>query len=313
AMARRPRATGGLPDDRGIVGNLEREKVRMDYSAYYCDELCLVPTADAQRAKPTTPPAPPRSAERAAGPAPELPDADLATITLPDGRTAMEVVRIPGGRFLMGGDSTTGWANDDEFPRHHVTLDTYWIGKCEVTNAQYKAFCDETGHPYPPDPAFSKIPWVHRNRRYHYGDYFTGMPDHPVVNVTWYDVQAFCRWAGLRLPTAAEWEMAARGHGDSLRTYPWGEQTNPAWTTRTRDNLSIQKPDGNVYTCPVDKFASHHRPDKVGASPFGAAGMGGNAREWCADWYGPYAAQPLQNPSGPETGTRKVLRGGCWR
>jgi formylglycine-generating enzyme required for sulfatase activity len=182
-----------------------------------------------------------------------------------------------------------------------------------VTNAQYKAFCDATGYPAPPDPAFSQIPWVHRDRRYHYGDYFTGMPDYPVVNVSWRDAEAFCRWAGLRLPTEAEWEMAARGPGDSLRTYPWGEQTDPSWTTRSRDNLSIQKPDGNLYTSFVSKFETHKRPYNVGAGPFGVAGLGGNVREWCSDWYGPYSAEKQHNPAGPATGTPKVLRGGCWR
>lgn len=311
AMQQRPRVAGGLSDDRGIAGSLPDEDVRTDYNGYYCDDLRLVSAVpDAIAAKPQ-----PRSvrSEQVLGPTPVLPDADTAIITLPDGKTTMVLIRIPAGEFLMGGDSRSGCANNDEFPRHHVQLDSYWIGKYEVTNAQYKAFCDHQNHPYPPDPAFSKVPWVHRDRRYHYGDYMTGMPDHPVVNVTWHDAQVFCRWAGLRLPTEAEWEMAARGPGDSLRTYPWGEQTNPSWTTRTRDNTSIQKPDGNLYTCEVQKFASHKRPDSVGISLLGVGGMGGNVREWCADWYGPYPNSRQINPQGPASGTKRVLRGGCWQ
>lgn len=312
AMEQAPRSETGLSSDLGIVDHLPRAESRMDYEAYYCDVLRLVPASeDAVMAGAREPE--PQQRVTANRP-PVLPEAETATITLPDGETTMDLIRIPAGRFLMGADNTTGWAGDDEFPRHHVTLDAYWIGKYEVTNAQYKAFCDATGYAYPPDPAFSEVPWMHRDRRYHYGDYFTAMPDYPVVNVTWHDARAFCRWAGLRLPTEAEWEMAARGPGDTLRTYPWGEQTNPAWTTRTRDNTSIQvMPDWYLYTCPVDRFERPERFHMIGESAMGLYGMGGNVREWCADWYGPYTAQAKRNPTGPESGTEKVLRGGCWR
>jgi formylglycine-generating enzyme required for sulfatase activity len=312
-LQQRLRASPGVSDDRGIVGQLQRVDTRTDYEGYYCDELRLVSAApDVElvkgvRSEVPVPARPPRST------APPLPQGQQATITLPDGSTELELVRIPAGSFLMGGDSRSGCARDDEFPRHTVQLDGYWMGRYEVTNAQYKAFCDATGHPYPPDPGFSRIPWVHRDRRYAYGNYLAAMPDHPVVNVTWYDAVAFCLWAGLRLPTEAEWEMAARGPGRSLRTYPWGEQTNPAWTTRTRDNTSIQKPDGNLYTCHVGKFATHPRLDKRGASFFGASGMGGNVREWCSDWYGPYTEVEAIQPTGPPCGIEKVLRGGSWR
>lgn len=313
AMLQQTRTTGGKSENKGIVGHLPLEDVRTDYNGYYCDDLCLVLAQPGIRVTQAKQSAHRKRTLPGANQPPKLPAANTATITLPDGKTEMELIRIPPGAFLMGGDSRSGWARDDEFPRRKVSLDAYWVGKYEVTNAQYKAFCDDTGWPYPPDPAFSRIPWVHRDRRYHYGDYFAEMPNHPVVNVTWYDAQAFCRWAGLRLPSEAEWEMAARGHGDSLTTYPWGEQTNPAWTTRTRDNTSIQKPDGDLYTCPVGKFEAHKRVDKTGASVFGVSEMGGNVREWCADWYGPYSVQEQANPIGPSTGTDKVLRGGCWR
>jgi formylglycine-generating enzyme required for sulfatase activity len=312
AMAQGPRKVVGPSDDRGIVDHLPREEFRPDYNAYYCDDLRLVSARpEATISKPSHRPQRPRPA---AGPRPTLPDADTAGITLPDGKTTLALLRIPAGAFLMGGDNTTGCANDDEFPRHQVTLDAYWIGKYEVTNARYKAFCDDQGYPYPADPGFSKIPWMHRDRRYHYGDYFTGMPDYPVVNVSWHEARAFCRWAGLRLPTEAEWEMAARGHGDSLRSYPWGEQTNPAWTTRTRDNTCPQViPDRYLYTAPVGAFENHKRVYGIGRSAFGVCEMGGNVREWCSDWYGPYGAREQVNPKGPATGIRRVLRGGCWR
>lgn len=311
-MRQGARASAGLSDERGIVGHLPRENVRTDYEGYYCDDLHLVPAgggAELAQLLPRTGRATTLRWKPAA-----LPDADETTIILPDRKTEMELIRIPAGRFLMGGDSRSGWARDDEFPRHPVNLDSYWVGKYEVTNAQYRAFCDHQNYPYPPDPGFGKIPWVHRDRVYHYGDYFTEMPDYPVVNVTWEDAQAFCVWAGLRLPTEAEWEMGARGHGDSLRTYPWGEQTDPTWTTRSRDNTCLQvMPDGYLYTAPVGRFETHKRPYCIGKSIFGVCEMGGNVREWCSDWYGPYSAGEQTNPEGPCTGTERVIRGGCWR
>ncbi len=307
------RSKGGKSEDEGIVGNIPREDVLSDYNGTYCDDLRLVPALSVDNTTKVKQTTRKKKELPADNKPPKLADTDTATITLADDKTKIELIRIPAGKFLMGGDSRSGWARDDEFPRHQVHLDLFWIGRYEVTNVQYKAFCEATGWPYPADPAFSKIPWMHRDRRYYYGDYFTQMPDYPVVNVTWYDARAFCRWAGLRLPTEAEWEMAARGDGDSLKTYPWGEQTNPAWTTRTRDNTSIQNPDGDLYTCSVGKFGNHIRAYKNGASIFGVSEMGGNVREWCDDWYGHYCAEEQTNPKGPVRGEDKVLRGGCWR
>jgi iron(II)-dependent oxidoreductase len=312
AMQQRPRAASGLPGDEGISGLGVSKEFRGNYNAYYCDDLHLIPAKPGAKMAESSP----RKDQPTvvAGDAPELPDADTATILLPDGKTTIELIRIPAGTFLMGGDSRSGWTNDDEFPRHRVSLSACWIGKYEVTNAQYKAFCDDQNYPHPPDPAFSRIPWAHRDRIYNYGDYFGQMPDYPVVNITWYDAQAFCRWAGLRLPSEAEWEMAARGHGDSLKTYPWGEQTNPAWTTRTRDNTCLQvMPDWYLYTAPVGTFETHKRVYCIGRSVFGVCEMAGNVREWCADWYGPYSHEEQVNPKGPYTGTERVLRGGSWR
>ncbi len=311
-LRQRPLAASDGISGRGrIAGVGAPDKARTDYNAYYCDDLRLVRAApDAEMTGPV-----PRNEKPAVarGPAPELPDANAAVIVLPDGKTTMELIRIPAGSFLMGGDSRSGWANDDEFPRHRVKLDAYWIGKYEVTNAQYKAFCDQQSYPCPPDPAFSKIPWAHPERAYDYGDYFGQMPDYPVVNVSWHDARAFCEWAGLRLPTEAEWELAARGHGDSLKTYPWGEQTDPAWTTRTRDNTCIQAmPDWYLYTAPKGSFETGD-PWNVGKSIFGVCSMGGNVREWCADWYGPYSSEDQVDPKGRYSGTERVLRSGCWR
>ena len=310
SLERRPRATAGPPGDAGILGLSEES--RTDYSAFYCDDLRLVPAGPG--AEMTRPSARQERPTVARGAAPELPDADTAVIILPDGKTTMELVRIPAGSFLMGGDSRSGWANNDEFPRHQVRLDAYWIGKYEVTNAQYKAFCDDQDYPYPPDPAFSNIPPVHRDRFYNYGDYFGEMPDYPVVNISWYDAQAFCRWAGLRLPTEAEWEMAARGHGDSLRTYPWSEESNPPGASRTADNTWIQKPpDWFLHTSPIGSLEKPRSICEIGKSVFGVCSLGANVHEWCTDWYGPYPEGEQVNPKGPAAGTERVLRSGSWR
>lgn len=312
-MRQRPLdSSRGFSGEGRLAGAGQPEKSRRDFNGYYADDFRLVPAGPEADAAPgrrrSTQPA---VASRGT---PRLPDVDAAVLVLPDGKARIELIRVPRGTFLMGGDSRSGWARDDEFPRHQVELDGYWIGKHEVTNAQYKAFCDHQDYPYPPDPAFSKVPWAHRKRAYDYGDYFGRMPDYPVVNVSWHDARAFCRWAGLRLPTEAEWEMAARGHGASLRTYPWGEQTDPSWTTRTRDNTCLQvMPDWYLYTAPVGTFEKQKRPYCVGTSIFGVCEMGGNVREWCADWYGPYLAGDQVNPKGPADGSERVLRGGCWR
>ncbi|MHC4111362.1 MAG: SUMF1/EgtB/PvdO family nonheme iron enzyme [Planctomycetota bacterium] len=311
-MIQRPLAKSlGVSTEGRIVGAGAPDKSRHDYNAYYCDELRMVPAGPGtEMAKTVGRKGKPKVKQ---GKRPELSGSGTLSIVLPDGKTTMYLIHVPAGEFLMGVDSSTGYAKDDEFPRHRVRLDSYWIGRYEVTNLQYKAFCDATGYPYPPDPAFSKIPWAHPERCYDYGDYFGRMPDYPVVNVTWYDAVAFCRWAGLRLSKEAEWEMAARGLGDTLRTYPWGEQTNPAWTTRTRDNMCIQQiPDWFLYTAPKGSFEVG-RPWNVGKSILGLCSMGGNVREWCSDVYGAYPSGEQTNPMGPAEGMYKVLRGGCWQ
>jgi formylglycine-generating enzyme required for sulfatase activity len=168
------------------------------------------------------------------------------------------------------------YADDDEKPAHQVKLDGYWIYKNEVTVGQYKQFCAATGRTMPNlDSDFS-------------GD------DHPVVNVTWFDAVAYCRWAGVRLPTEAQWEKAARGTDG--RIYPWGN----VWD---KDKANA---DGD-QTTPVGSFPK-------GASPYGCLDMAGNVWEWCQDWYGSdyYASSPASNPTGPASGDKRVLRGGSW-
>ncbi len=201
------------------------------------------------------------------------------------------LIYIPAGEFTMGSNH----GDSDEKPVHKVYLDGYYIGKYEVTNRQYKKFCDATGYPYPtPDPGFPGM-----------DNYFENYPDYPVVNETWYGAVAYCKWAGLRLPTEAEWEKAARGTDG--RKYPWGNSesgTNKAnyWIG---DN---GQDDSYHYTSPVGSFPR-------GISPYGCYDMAGNAFEWCSDGYDAnyYRHSPYKNPKGPASDSFRVNRGGSWR
>ena len=186
-------------------------------------------------------------------------------------------VHVPAGEFEMG--STTG--DNDEQPVHRVYLDEYWIGQTEVTNAQY-ALCVSAGGCTAP----SNSRWQDSNYR-----------DHPVTHVDWDRARAYCAWAGVRLPTEAEWEKAARGTDG--RIYPWG---NSAPDDRFANY-------GNIIdgTTPVGNYPE-------GASPYGALDMAGNVWEWVNDWYDSdyYSQSPSENPQGPATGESRVLRGGAW-
>ena len=183
----------------------------------------------------------------------------------------------------------SGDGENDEKPVHTVYLDGYYIMKYEVTNKQYKKFCDETGRSYPKDPGFSGM-----------SGYFTSYPDYPVVEVCWNDAKAYCAWAGLRLPTEAEWEKASRG--TDSRTYPWGN--GEPGTNRCN---YIGSGDGYEYTSPIGSYEN-------GRSPYGCYDMSGNVWECCNDWYGEsyYRDSEYKNPKGPSSGTYRVLRGGSW-
>jgi formylglycine-generating enzyme required for sulfatase activity len=193
------------------------------------------------------------------------------------------VIKVPAGIFTMG--STT---NPDEQPIHDVYLDEFYADKFEVTNKQYKRFCDATGRAYPDDPGFPGM-----------DDYFARYPDYPVVEVTWYDAEAYSTWAGKSPLTEAQWEKVARGTDE--RTYPWGNEY-PDWT-----RCNIVDNDGYEFTSPVGQF-----PD--GASFYGCMDLAGNVWEWTNDWYGAgyYSTSPDSNPPGPAYGSSRVARGGSF-
>ena len=195
-------------------------------------------------------------------------------------------VRIPAGAFEMGCVPQDAECQNDERPRHPVTITTpFELMATEVTVAQYLTFARATGHRLPRQPSFRQ----------------TGR--HPIVHVDWHDAVAFCEWAGGRLPTEAEWEYAARG-GRSGRIYWWGDEIAARWA-----NFGVGGAGGGsgddrwLNTAPVASFP----PNDVGLYD-----VSGNVWEWVADWYGDYPDGPAVDPAVTAAGLLRVARGGSW-
>jgi formylglycine-generating enzyme required for sulfatase activity len=194
------------------------------------------------------------------------------------GKDGAPMVLIPAGEFQMGSDN----GESDELPIHKVYIDAFYMDVYEVTNEMYKKFIEATGHK---QPKF-------------WNDPKCNAPDQPVVGVTWQDALDYCKWSGKRLPTESEWEKAARG-GLVGKEYPWGDEENV-----TKENLTDENPGlSNAY--PVGCFVPNG---------YGLFDMERNAWEWCIDWYDEeyYSKLPDKNPKGPDSGDKKILRGGSW-
>lgn len=211
------------------------------------------------------------------------------------GKDGAPMVVIPSGEFPMGvpfGDRDGG---RDEYPRHDVFVDTFYMDQFEVTNGRYLEFVKATGHRVPQNP-------TNPTRNLWQGDAITdSLVDRPVINVDWYDAEAYCKWAGKRLPTEAEWEKAAKGTSD--RRFPWGN------VEPTAKHLNFnQRWIGEKTLMPVGSY-------EAGKSPFGVYDIVGNVWEWVNDWYDPryYEKSPAKNPQGPDTGTMKIIRGAGWQ
>lgn len=199
----------------------------------------------------------------------------------------MEMVYVPAGEFIYG-TGNDGYSVEGvyvPFSEHDVYLDAFWIDKYEVTNQQYN-LCVEAGvctAPYSPSSS----------TRY---DYYENIEysNYPVISVERSMANTYCNWVGGRLPTDAEWEKAARGTDG--RAYPWGN----IWTTEALVGIGED----------TDEVGSY----PLGASPYGAMDMVGNVWEWVSDWYHPaiYATEPVDNPTGPNFGEYRLLRGGSF-
>jgi formylglycine-generating enzyme required for sulfatase activity len=202
----------------------------------------------------------------------------LAGVKPPEGA----MVVVPAGEFMMG--SAAG--DSDEQPEHKVYLDSFSMDVYEVTVGQYAAFLQAKGIDPPSD-------WKTMNQ--------SANQKRPIANVDSTDASAYCKWAGKRLPTEAEWEKAARGTDGRL--YPWGNDAP------TPLHANFGKPEWNNHAvlAPVGSF-------EAGKSPYGIYDMAGNVWEWVNDWYdyNYYKSSPSQNPTGPSKGGTKAIRGGSW-
>lgn len=289
------------------------------------------------------------------------PAADSFSARNPDS-TATGMILITGGMFSMGGDNDQ--ADNDEYPKHDVSVRSFYMDQTEVTNAQFRKFVEATGYittaekipdweelkktlpPGTPKPADSLLTpaslvfkstagpvqlddysqwwswirgadWKHPQGP---GSTIEGKDNYPVVQVSWYDAMAYCKWAGKRLPTEAEWEFAARG-GMKNAIYPWGNEpiNNGAAKANSWEGkfpYYNEQKDGYVGLAPVGQFT---------ANGYGLFDMAGNVWEWCSDWYHDHyynelAGKTSYDPPGPDKSLdsrepftpKRVLRGGSF-
>lgn len=286
-----------------------------------------------------------------------------STVILPNGDTSFTgMVLIPAGSFAMGGDNEQ--ASPDEYPKHTVSIDAFYMDITEVTNAQFKKFVDATGYittaeqkpdweelkksvppgtPKPPDsvliaaslvfkPSTGPVSLEDYNQWWSWvagadwrhpegpGSTIDGKENYPVVHISWYDAMAYCKWAGKRLPTEAEWEYAARGALIN-NIYPWGNEHVNAGAAKANSwegkfPYYNEQKDGYIKYAPVKAFS---------CNKYGLFDMAGNVWEWCSDWYDYNYYQSLEgkttaNPIGPTKSfdpqephtPKRSLRGGSF-
>jgi sulfatase modifying factor 1 len=248
--------------------------------------------------------------------------------------TTDALVDLPGGSFRMGAVGAKAYGADGEGPIHTVELSPFAISRHAVSNAEFAAFVEATGFvsdaerfgwsfvfagflpdEFPDTRAVSNAPWW---RQVFGADWchpegpqseLDGRDDHPVVHASWSDACAFCEWSGARLPTEAEWEFAARG-GLSGKQFPWGDELEPSG----KHLMNVFQGDFPAVNSCADGFAGTAPVDAFPPNGFGLYSMTGNVWEWCADWFSPtyYQHSIRHDPTGPATGTHRVMRGGSY-
>ncbi len=251
----------------------------------------------------------------------------------PDSRTAVqngaEMQFVGSGPFVQGSldeaqkNKIFGSYLGDEYPVYTRELTSFWIDKYEVTIGNYQQFVNATGYETLTEQIDAGRRWTPEEGwilneglswKTPMGPEDDGLSklDHPVTQVTWHDAHAYCEWRGARLPTAAEWEKAARGY--DARRYPWGNTFDPlkantcgGYCFKHGLEQETAGDDGFEFTAPVGSFPE-------GVSPYGAYDMAGNVWEFVSDFYDPfyYHYSPRFNPNGPKTGTHKIVKGGSF-